>query len=380
MHHWLGVSLDVTRTDALFAAKSAPPGAFFVAAPWLRYKYWFMDWITTLVAFVVVLAASLGGTRAVLGVLRRCAILDLPNERSSHKTPTPRGGGLAVVSVVVVAWGIVGLSAPGPALEILVVCGCALGLAAISWIDDLRGLQVRWRLIGQVLAVTVTLAWMPVRDPYFGGLLPGTLDPIAAAVMWVWFINLFNFMDGIDGIAGTEAACIGAGVALTALTAGLGEPVMLYGLTAAAAALGFLWWNWQPARIFFGDVGSAPLGFLFGWLLLGLAAEGLWAVAIILPLYYLADATITLARRVQRGERIWRAHREHFYQVAVRRGLDHAAVVGAMLLANLFLIALAGLAAWGWPWHALTGACVVVATLLFYLGARPGANDEGRRS
>ena len=339
-----------------------------------------MDWITALVAFVAVLAASFGSTRAVLGVLRRHAILDLPNERSSHETPTPRGGGLAVVAVVVVAWGMVGLSVPAPALEILVVCGCALGLAAISWIDDLRGLRVRWRLMGQVLAVAVVLAWLPARGPFFGGLLPGALDPIAAAVVWIWFINLFNFMDGIDGIAGTEAACLGAGVALTALIAGLGEPVMLYGLTAAAAALGFLWWNWQPARIFFGDVGSVPLGFLFGWLLLGLAAEGLWAVALILPLYYLADATITLARRARRGERVWRAHREHFYQMAVRRGLGHAAVVGAMLLANLFLIALAGLAAWGRPWHALAGACVVVATLLFYLGARRGANEERRRS
>ena len=339
-----------------------------------------MDWITALVAFVAVLAASFGGTRAVLGVLRRRAILDLPNERSSHQTPTPRGGGLAVVAVVVVAWGIVGLSTSAAVAEILVICGCALGLAAISWIDDLRGLPVRWRLIGQVLAVAVALAWMPARGPFFAGLLPGALDPIAAAVVWIWFINLFNFMDGIDGMAGTEAACIGAGVGLAALAAGLGEPVMLYGLTAAAAALGFLWWNWQPARIFFGDVGSVPLGFLFGWLLLGLAAEGLWAVALILPLYYLADATITLARRALRGERVWRAHREHFYQVAVRRGLGHAAVVGAMLLANLFLIALAGLAAWGRPWHALTGACVVVATLLFYLGARRGANEEGRRS
>ena len=339
-----------------------------------------MDWITAFVAFVAVLAASFGGTRAVLGVLRRRAILDLPNERSSHQTPTPRGGGLAVVTVIVVAWGIVGLSAPAPALEILVVCGSAVGLAAISWIDDLGGLPVRWRLIGQILAVAVALAWMPVRGPYFGGLLPAALDPIAAAVVWIWFINLFNFMDGIDGIAGTEAACIGAGVALTAFAASLGEPIILYGLTAAAAALGFLWWNWQPARIFMGDVGSVPLGFLFGWLLLVLAAEGLWAVALILPLYYLADTTITLGRRARRGEAIWRAHREHFYQVAVRRGLGHATVVGVVLFANLFLIALAGLAAWGRPWHALAGACVVVAALLFYLGTRPGANEGGHRS
>ena len=339
-----------------------------------------MDWITALVAFVAVLAASLGGTRAVLGVLRRRAILDLPNERSSHQTPTPRGGGLAVVAVIVVAWTLVGLSASAPAMEVVIVCGCAVGLAVISWIDDLRGLRVRWRLIGQILAVAVALAWMPVRGPYFGGLLPGALDPVAAAVLWIWFINLFNFMDGIDGIAGVEAACIGAGIALTAIAASLGEPVMLYGLTAAAAALGFLWWNWQPARIFFGDVGSVPLGFLFGWLLLGLAADGLWAVALILPLYFLADATITLARRALRGEKIWRAHREHFYQVAVRGGLGHAAVVGAMLLANLFLIALAELAVWDRPWHALAGACVVVATLLFYLGRRRKANQDGRGS
>ena len=236
-------------------------------------------------------------------------------------------------------------------------------------VDDLRGLPIVWRLLGQTAAVAVALAWMPGNAPYFAGLLPSALDAAAAAVLWIWFINLFNFMDGIDGIAGTESACLGVGVAVVCLVAGVDRDFAVYGLTAAAAALGFLCWNWHPAKIFFGDVGSVPLGFLLGWLLLGLAAEGLWAAALILPLYYLADATITLVRRAARGEAVWRAHRAHFYQLAVQRGLSHASVVKAILFANVFLLALAVGAAAGWPWPALTGACLVVATLLFYLGA-----------
>ncbi|MHA1568589.1 MAG: MraY family glycosyltransferase, partial [Alphaproteobacteria bacterium] len=193
----------------------------------------------------------------------------------------------------------------------------------------------------------------------------------AAGLVWLWFINLFNFMDGIDGMAGGEAVSLGLGLFLlstfAALDPSIGDPALL----AIAAGLGFLVWNWHPARIFLGDVGSVPLGFLFGWLLLGAAARGYWAPALILPLYYLADATLTLLRRLARGELVWRAHREHFYQCAVQRGLSHAEVVLAVLAANAGLVALALAAALGWTWPALAGAVLVVAALLWYL-ARPG--------
>ena len=328
-----------------------------------------MTWLELAVLFAMTFVASLAGTRGVLGYLRRRAILDHPNERSSHARPTPRGGGLAVAAVMIGAWFVVGTGESTALPGVEAVCAVALALAALSWVDDLRGLAVHWRLLGQISAVAVTLSVAGHHGPYFAGLLPPALDTVAAGILWVWFINLFNFMDGIDGLSGIESACIGAGVVVTAMVSGAPGPMVPLGIAATATALGFLWWNWQPARIFLGDVGSISLGFLLGWLLLALSASGQWAAALILPSYYLADATITLLRRLLRGERVWHAHREHFYQQAIRRGHSHSAVVGAVLLANLTLIALAGLAAAGKTWPAMVGTCMVVAVLLFHLGS-----------
>ncbi len=132
--------------------------------------------------------------------------------------------------------------------------------------------------------------------------MPG-LDVAAAALLWLWFVNLFNFMDGIDGLAGSEAAAIGTGLVVFAgVGSGLDPGLAALSGTAAAAALGFLVWNWAPARIFLGDVGSVPCGYLLGFLLLDVAARGHWKIALILPLYFLADATLTLLRRLARGE------------------------------------------------------------------------------
>ncbi|WP_316976029.1 MraY family glycosyltransferase [Shumkonia mesophila] len=322
---------------------------------------------------LAVLTAVLAGTRLVLATLRRRAILDHPNERSSHRVPTPRGGGLAVVPVLVAAW--IGAAAWGvaPPAPVFVLGGLALALGALSWVDDLKSLPPVWRLLGQAAAVAVALIAVPPPGPYFGGLLPGPLDTAAAGLLWIWYINLFNFMDGIDGLSGVEAATTGAGVAVVATLVGLGPALPAFGLTLAAAAVGFLWWNWQPARIFLGDVGSVPLGFAIGWLLLTMAAHGQAAAALILALYYLTDATLTLGRRVLRRERIWRPHREHFYQRAVGEGASHARVSVSVLVVDGLLVGLAAAAALGWEGLALAGAVPVVAALLVFLKRGAGA-------
>lgn len=300
------------------------------------------------------------GTRALLPVLVKRAILDKPNERSSHDAPTPRGGGIAVVGAVVLTWIFTG----GPAVW-LPMAG-ALLLAAVSWMDDLKSLPPLTRLIVQFAAVGAMLFAGAEKAPVFQGLLPPYLDLIATGLLWIWFINLFNFMDGIDGISGVEAAGIGIGVAVIAgLPPVQGLPPVL-GYTAAAAAIGFLCWNWHPARIFMGDVGSVPMGFLLGWLLLELARAGIWAPALILPLYYLTDATITLARRGLRGEKVWRAHKEHFYQRAVQAGKSHSAVSTAVLAANAGLVGLA-VVSLTWPLAAVAGAAFIVVILLMWM-------------
>src|SRR5207244_2759978 len=164
-----------------------------------------------------------------------------------------------------------------------------------AWFDVLGGLSPAVRLVARFAAVAIGMGAFGLIGPVFQGWLPLWLDRLAAALLLVWFINLFNFMDGIDGLAGSEAAAIGLGLLLFA-AAGVGHDpgLMALGAAIAAAAIGFLVWNWAPARIFLGDVGSVPLGYLLGFLLLDQAARGHWKVALILPLYFLADATITL--------------------------------------------------------------------------------------
>jgi UDP-N-acetylmuramyl pentapeptide phosphotransferase/UDP-N-acetylglucosamine-1-phosphate transferase len=325
--------------------------------------------VTLAAALGAVLAAGLAswlGTFGLIHALERTGVLDRPNPRSSHAVPTPRGGGIAVVGAILAAWVAI-LAAAGALRESWVMLAAALGLALLSWRDDRAGLPVHVRLAGHAMAVLAALWSMPAAGGLFGAWLPAWLGLAAVALAWLWFVNLFNFMDGIDGLAGGEALSLGLGVAAVALLAGADPALGAMGGAAAAASLGFLIWNWHPARIFLGDVGSVPLGFLLGYLLLRLAEAGRWQAALILPLYFLADATITLVSRAARGERVWRAHRDHFYQRAVARGMSHAQVAVLALGCNAALIGAAAVAAMGLGWAGLAGASAAVAVTLWIM-------------
>jgi len=333
-----------------------------------------MSWLGIATA-AAALAVSWLTTGAIARWLHRRAIVDQPNPRSSHTTPTPRGGGLAVVATVAAAWLVLWAWDGAPRVVPAMVVWAGL-LAALSWLDDMRGLPVMVRLLAHAVAVAGGLATLPEGGLVFQGLLSPSFDLAATGLLWLWFVNLYNFMDGIDGIAAAETAAIGGGVAVIALVTGLGDESASLALTSATAALGFLYWNWQPARIFLGDVGSIPLGFLLGWLLLGAAIEGAWAAALLLPLYFLADATITLGFRVAKGERIWRAHANHFYQRAARALGSHAPVVRAVILVDVGLIAAAVLTAAVAQalWPGILLGVALCAILLWYLGcAHPRA-------
>jgi UDP-N-acetylmuramyl pentapeptide phosphotransferase/UDP-N-acetylglucosamine-1-phosphate transferase len=295
-------------------------------------------------------------TRLLIPILAHREILDCPNERSSHQVPTPRGGGIAVIGSTLLAWVVFARTESMPSGVFGIVLGAVL-LAAVSWFDDLRGLSPIVRLLAQAAAVAVGILVLPgPRDLFYLA---------AIGLVWIWWINLFNFMDGIDGLAGTEAAAIGASLLLFAgVGAGADPALRTLAAVVTGAAIGFLVWNWSPARIFLGDIGSVPLGYVLGFLLLDLAARGRWTIAVILPLYFLADATITLLRRLLRGERVWQAHREHFYQHAVRRGLGHAAVVKRVIAADLVLIGCGWAAENGWNATALAASAATVAILL----------------
>lgn len=301
-------------------------------------------------------------TRIVIAQLERHAILDRPNQRSSHETPTPRGGGIAVITAVSLCWVYPASQSP---LLMAILAG-ALVLAFVSWLDDLRNQSIAIRLCAQFLAVGVAMIFLSNEGLLLQGMVPIWLDRLVTFLAWIWFINLFNFMDGIDGIATVESLVIACGLALLfASTTLIGLDVWLP-LGLVAAALGFLWWNWHPARVFLGDVGSIPLGFLLGGLLIFTALRGFWVPALILPLYFLCDATVTLTRRALKREPIWQAHKQHFYQTAIQSGKSHAAVSTAVFLAGIVLVALSH---WSLdaPWLALANAFVTVAALLRWM-------------
>ena len=308
-------------------------------------------------------------TGALIPILRRRGMLDYPNERSSHFHPTPRGGGIAVTISILLAW--IALHKVGLVASsfVSIALGTSL-LALVSWIDDLRGLSPGVRLVAQGAAVTIGILVLPSTRSALEAWLGSTLFFVAAGLVWIWWINLFNFMDGIDGLAVSEAAAICSGLLLFALVGDGADPAAaLLAAGIIGAAIGFLVWNWSPARIFLGDVGSVPLGYLSGFLLLDLASRGRWKIALILPLYFLADATITLLRRLLAGERVWEPHRQHFYQQAVRNGLPHSAVVKRVIAANLLLIGCGWAAENGRAVISLSAAIVTVAVLLVALAA-----------
>lgn len=330
-----------------------------------------------LIAMVsLVFAASCGLTFGVRRYAIRSSLLDIPNDRSSHTTPTSRGGGVAVG----LTWGL--------ALVLLMVLGIidlwvgfALlgGGAAISlvgWVDDRRRLSARVRAAVHFLAAgwaVWCLGGLPVVLVGDHVLSIGWLGTLLAVVGVVWLTNLYNFMDGIDGLAAGEAVCVGlvgGGLLLAAGAHGLAAAA----LALAAASGGFLVFNWPPAKIFMGDVGSGFLGYAFG--VLALASERVGAVPLVVWLLLLAvflvDATVTLIRRVLACERWYEAHRSHAYQRAVQAGYSHRRVTLTILGINV-LLALAAVGGWAAPrWLPFLSLLTVALLLgLWYLVSRP---------
>jgi len=279
----------------------------------------------TLAAFLI----SLVGTRLlVLAFRQKRLLLDIPNMRSNHQNPVPRGGGLAVVLAIIIPMLVANV-------EIAIVLSILI-LAAVSFLDDLIKVPAFVRLLVQVIAVAIPLSVMPID--FLGDYVPVLAQKIGVGILWIWGINLFNFMDGVDGISATEMISIGLGIALLMVFAEqFPSPLAEYAMIVAAAGCGFWWWNHHPAKIFLGDVGSIPIGFICTYLLLLTALAGYGIAALILPAYYVADSSITLLRRLYARKKIWQAHSEHYYQQAVRKGWKHNVVVRAIAGVNMLL-------------------------------------------
>ncbi len=291
--------------------------------------------------------ASMLLTRLVLRVAVRKSVLDLPNERSLHSVPTPRGGGVAIVAVVLL--GVAYLAAirmihPHVAIALY---GGGLLVAWTGWADDRRDVSARVRVTAHAVAALWAVAWLGGMPSLTVGADPvrlGMAGSLLAMLGIVWATNFYNFMDGIDGLAAAEATSIGAAAAV--LLAVRGSPLAAVAALLAGAAAGFLPWNWERARIFMGDVGSGFLGFAFATLAVATENSGalpalLW---ILLFGFFFGDATITLLRRMLRREAWYAAHRVHAYQRAVQGGWSHNGVTIVALLVNVCLALLAWLA------------------------------------
>ncbi len=265
-------------------------------------------------------------------------VMDNPNERSNHAHPVPRGGGIAVIFTCVSFLYVAG----APATILMV----AAGIALVSFLDDRNGVAIGWRLAVQLSGVALLFVPNGIIDSSFNGLifqglLTPLMDKVIAVLFLVGFMNLFNFMDGIDGITGAQTIAIGIGFFALAFSISGLDIVATEMLIIASAAAGFLWLNWHPAKLFLGDVGSVALGFLLGFFLMKLAAMGHWQAALILPAYYLIDGGLTILKRLLTGQKIWEAHSQHAYQKAVRSGRSHHWVVTNISLLNVGLIILA---------------------------------------
>ncbi len=324
--------------------------------------------IAEVVWFALAAAATYACVAAVLPWLRRRAIVDLPNERTNHKVPTPRGGGFAVFPVILALVVIGALSgvatAAGTPIAPPQLFIAAAILAALSAIDDLKSLPSGPRFLVQGLAIVLAISALTIDQPVLWSALPLWLDRLILAVGWLWFVNLYNFMDGIDGITGAETLTIALGAGTVWWLGGADVPFLVPVLAGSAA--GFLGHNWHPARVFLGDVGSIPVGFLLGALLIGLAASGQLAAALILPAYYLIDSGLTILDRARKREKIWQAHSQHAYQRAVRRGWRHDSVVLMIAGLNAVLVVLAVLSL-KWPIVSISLAYLAAAALFFAL-------------
>jgi UDP-N-acetylmuramyl pentapeptide phosphotransferase/UDP-N-acetylglucosamine-1-phosphate transferase len=253
--------------------------------------------------------AALLVARLLLMPAGRRLALDAPNDRSLHAHPVPRTGGIAIVAGVAAACA---LAQPGVAVTL----GAALALAAVSFADDLLGLPTLVRLAAHIAAASAVLAFeLGYAEPVLF-----TLFLLAIA----WYTNLYNFMDGSDGLAGGMAVIGFGAYAIAAHLSGAGEFAVLCASVAAATA-GFLVFNFPPARLFMGDAGSVPLGFLAGALGVVGWSRGFWPIWFPLLVFapFVCDATLTLLRRALRRERLWQAHRDHYYQRLVRMGFGH---------------------------------------------------------
>jgi UDP-N-acetylmuramyl pentapeptide phosphotransferase/UDP-N-acetylglucosamine-1-phosphate transferase len=289
--------------------------------------------ILTIILSICAFLMSLLGTRITILALRERLVPLTPLEiQQGKRLPVPTGGGVAVVMSLVICLMVaeVGYS----------IMFALLLLAALALLGDLIRLPAWVRLLVQVLSVLVALGDM--QTPLFGGAIAPWLDKGMTLLLWVWVINMFHFMDGIDGMTPTQMVTMSMGLCmLTVIDETFPTLLSTYSLVTFSVGAGFMWWNWHPAKVRLGEVGTMPIGFLMGYLLLTAIQAGYGWAAFILPAYYVSDASITLLYRLYKRRPVFVRHSEYYYRQAVSKGRRHDTVVRYIFGVNLLLMLLA---------------------------------------
>jgi UDP-N-acetylmuramyl pentapeptide phosphotransferase/UDP-N-acetylglucosamine-1-phosphate transferase len=266
-----------------------------------------------------------------------------PNARSSHREPTPQGGGIAVIGAflaVAIVAAIAGRLPGNGLLSLAMVLAATIIVTAVGAADDLHTIAVAPRLLLQAVAVVVMLAALPA-DLHIIEIVPWWVERTLLLLGCLWFVNLTNFMDGLDWMTVAEVLPLSTALVILGLFGALPMEATVAAAALGGATLGFAPFNRPVARLFLGDVGSLPIGLLLAWMLVVLAGQGHVFAAALLPLYYLADTTTTLLRRIYNREAFWQAHRSHFYQRATHRGFSVTEIVTRVFIVNIGLATLA---------------------------------------
>jgi len=292
--------------------------------------------------FAVLVAAMLSaGMTWVIRPLLLQHALAKPNARSSHRVPTPQGAGIAVIGATLIVAGAIIACAGTTDMKIPVaVFGASLFIAAVGFGDDVKSIPVLPRLILQAVAVGAIL-FTASSDLRIVPACPLWIERGLLLLAGLWFVNLVNFMDGLDWMTVAEVVPVTAAMVLLGWFGEFPRSAAIVAAALCGAMVGFAPFNRPVAKIFLGDVGSLPIGLLLGWCLLQLAYNQQIVAALLLPLYYLSDATVTLLRRLTRGEPFWAAHRSHFYQRATDNGFTVLRVVSEVFSLNIGLAVLA---------------------------------------
>lgn len=291
-------------------------------------------WITSIILSFVI---SLITIKLSLLIIAKTKTMDTPNERSNHITPIPKGAGIGIILSLLILYYIF-----FPINDFIFTFSVSL-LCVISFINDNKNISILIRLITHIiLALFVIYLWPPLLDLHLlNNIMPNWIFITLIILFIIWMTNLYNFMDGIDGISGIQCIIIGTGIGTCLFYSNDINKIenILSGFLIGSGGA-FLIWNWQPAKVFLGDAGSIPLGFINAILVLLLFKNGLWYVAFILNSYYLSDASITLLNRILKKEIPWQAHKNHFYQKAVNNGYSHSKVCIFIIIHGVFLIIL----------------------------------------